>query len=752
MFFLHKSVVGMTTVVNQNLQQEVYDRLTYINTNFIEPKLKGHPYFGGAISTTFATTGLAGAEKYVNTLFSGYSNFNAQYGTEINVPTTPLQGNVYIRDVRDTSATSRNPYAVVTLSNVASFCNEKYFYGEANLSKLLTVNSDLLAQMDSVRMLYSLLDPVVYQQYTAFVTTNKSPSATNNFKVHKYSLSADNTTEYVINSKDRLEQMKDLVYSLMTSNNLMRTKDIRVSTSTTASAGAGLLSEVTVLTDAQKIDQGITTTDQVVALSFTGADVPTVTDRETSPVVLTAKAQSGEKLALSFKYKMNAAPNQANVGQMKVIVKNVATGAVLKTVTNPVSTTWQSFQQVVDVPSSTPISVTLVNVVGPSDQSKKKILITDVKATFSADWRVWKDNTVQLPLIQESDIFVVRRLLRLYELMANMLIACASMDKTSKSADSVNLGQLCYTMLIAAMYDTIQDPAGPNNSIKDLTGMLNDRIKTMRDNSKTMDQVDTVVGDLKMSLKTESEKLERRLEKEKKSMAVMYAALSISLIVSIVCMAAFFAPMEKPKKLSIIGMSFAVAILVTVVLNLIYNKQVEGFYAMGLGSSTAAPQRFNSSITANTSSNDFEASSNVALDTAIDFLDNTINVAYMLASYRSYGNVNQIMNREMNIYQNRALQMQQTNLKLSDANNVVTLSQKIQKARISFFTYLAIIISLTVVAVLMLDSVPGASNIVLGVAGVIVFILAVTYFMDTSGRVNTSGEKYYWGQPDVRML
>lgn len=734
-------------MVNTQLQKEVYDRLTYINGNFIEERMRGHPLFGGAINDTFSTSGNSPALKFVNAIFGGYSNFAASYSNEIS--TSSLQGNVYYRDVRDTHVYNRNGYKTLSIADLkvggSNLSNDNYFYGEVNMSKLLADGSQLKNALNTTRILYSLMDPVVYQQYLAAVSGNSTPS----FKVHTYALrtlTLDSrqviTTELPVNDAGVLEDVKDVMFNLMTANNLIRTKDI---------VGSSNLSVVTLSSD-QKTDQGISTSDTVISLETPSA--VTVAEAETSAVMLKGASKPNDKLSITFKYKMKASTatdtGLVTNGQLRLVVKNATDNTPISSVVVPASATWETFKQTFDVPASKQIAIQLVNLVGTTQKDKKKILVTDMKATLSANWRELRDETLQQPVFQDMDVFVARRLLRLYELCANMMIAGVLMEKT-KSDEAKKLGELCYNMLVASTADTSRDVPGDEDSIKDLTKLLSGRINTMKSDGKRIDELDKVTSDFRMTLKAESEKLERRRALEKKAMTAMYITLAITMVVSVLSMAVYFAPMEKPRKLSIIGMAFAVAILAAVTMNLVYNKQIEGFYVV-LGSANQAPAIFNSAINVNKVADDLEDSSNVMISMAADYLDNTINVAYMLGSYRSYGNINSIMGRERNIFESRATQMNQTNLKLKDANNVVVLSQNIQKARISFFTNLAIIISLTIAAVLLLDNLPGSSNVILGVAGVIIFILTIAYFMDTSGRVNTSGEKYYWGQPDVRQL
>lgn len=348
--------------------------------------------------------------------------------------------------------------------------------------------------------------------------------------------------------------------------------------------------------------------------------------------------------------------------------------------------------------------------------------------------------------ITSSDILAIRRVLRAHELMANINIALFIYNATNDNA----VYELCQKMLLYANLNMIRDlKTKRGESIPDLAVVLRNRSKAYERGLVKINQLDEKTAEQRMLMKTESERLASRRAREKKSLKILYVTLVVTVLVALVSIGAWFAPMDKKQKLSIIAIAFAVGIIVATVVNIVYTKTVENFV---LGAATIVPQTVSDNLGAVGSLENMTAIHTARLADIVKYLSNTIQLSLMLTTYRTLGVMTNSLGRETSFYYNRAVQMDNTNSQLSNASEAVHLDQMKQRARIYYFISVMIVISLTIIVLVATDKFPQVKNIILGIAAVIVVIMTLAYILDTSGRVNTSAKKYYWRKPDTNAL
>lgn len=351
-------------------------------------------------------------------------------------------------------------------------------------------------------------------------------------------------------------------------------------------------------------------------------------------------------------------------------------------------------------------------------------------------------------LIIDSDVVAIRRILRLHELMANINIALFLYNQNYSKQNStfcLNLYNLCANTLLYANKTMTRDiKTNPSESVPDIALKLKQRANVYKEDTVAIDTLDTITADQRMTMRTENEKLENRRSKEQTSIRLMYATLVVTILTGLISLGAWFAPLEKTQKLAVIAIAFAVGLIVTVILHIVYNKQVEGFQD---GTQNPSPTDTNLGVV--TILNTIQSMQNAQFTQASDYVINTVQLAMMLTTFRTYGAINQMMLKERAFYTDRAVQMDNTNTKLTTASDALFLQQSIEKARIMFFISLMVVICLTVIA---LVAFPQTKNIILGVAAVLIFMMTFAYVMDTSGRVNTSGQKFYWSKPPTSTL
>lgn len=551
-------------MASASIQSDLYDNLQFIKDYFLDESMGNAPIFGTSINRNFTPKDLNDEDaNLICNIYASYNTFSAAYAGDITA--TTITNNVLTRNVRPSTKTSYVAGSAGALAN-----NDDYYFTEVNLSKLLNPEGRLLSALDAFRVVYTLLDPVVYEVYKGMIANNTEPSATKSFTVQTYRMN-NNSTNAVVDTKEKLEDLKNLV---------------------------------------------------------------------------------------------------------------------------------------------------------------KKIL------------------RINQPLIVDSDVMAIRRVLRAHELMIHINIALRLKERGVAGAD--DLLNLCKNMILYANKAMTRDiKSNKSESIPDLAAMLRQRSNKYQQDTKDIDNLDRITSEQRITMKSESERLENRKSREKKSNALLMATLVVTIVVGIATIGAWLTPMDKKQKLSIIAIAFAVGIIVSAILHLVYTTKVEGF---ALGDPTNNPAATNQGAQTNALLGTLQELHNAQMQAISEYLTNTIQLSLILSTFRTYGVVNHVMMKERVFYSNRATQMDNTNTKLATASDAVYLQQTVQKARIYFFISLMIVISISVLALVILDNIPGIQNIVLVVAAVLIIFMTFAYMMDTSGRVNTSSQKFYWAKPDTTRL
>lgn len=730
-----------------SLQSDIETKIKYIRDNFIEPQMQAHPFFSPTASFNVAGNT---ETTFMNMIFGGLPRFLAKYESEINTG-APLDTSLLARNVKDTSVLNRNSYSTypLTQTNVNAL---NVPHVELNMSNFISPTGDLSKVLTKMRRLYNLLHPMMYEKYRYLVASNKVPTTSDKLIIHNYrpasvSNSAgvpSTTTAESITDVAQFEEVKNLIYEMMVDTYVMGTTRLMGQ----EAVGGNL--KIEMLTEDQVKQQGITTLDKVLRLRL-DPTVSTATAGSTNAITLPTPPPN-KSMRVIFTHKMESGPNNVDTGKLRLTIGNGA-----QTDAKVVNSTWNWQTASFAFNNLTPnMTLKLENLFNGVDANKKNILITNLKVEYvaSSEANIRGTTDYVMPVFTDTDLFAVRRLLRLYELVAHLYIAAALYKhyKTvgtdaAATAKAERLTTMCINMLRHASVDINRDnPTQSNESVADLIDLVTKRIKTFKNDTGRINELDTITSQYKMNMRVESERLMTTRAKEGKSTTLLYVALVIMIVVSLVSVSAYFSPVEKARKLYIIGITFAVAIILALIINVMYNKQVESF----VGAENQGSQDTQTLVLGALETAKLVIDSNMTA--ASDYLSNTINIALILDSYRTYGNINQIMNKERRFYEDRAQQMDITNTKLSTANNAVYLKQVSQKSSIFFFIYLMILICLTLVAVLLLDSIPGSTPIVFTVAGIALVILVVAHIMDTRGRVNTAAEKYYWSQPNTNGL
>ena len=146
----------------------------------------------------------------------------------------------------------------------------------------------------------------------------------------------------------------------------------------------------------------------------------------------------------------------------------------------------------------------------------------------------------------------------------------------------------------------------------------------------------------------------------------------------------------------------------------------------------------NSYISASSTSN-YDKFRTVMIDNIITFANSTYFFNNILKVDKAYGDMNLIVNKELDYYTNQLSEMTQQNARLTSAVNLVKISSFSHKYRLYFMLFLTAIISLTIEFWVVTNS-----HVVLIISLIVTIIAFIYYLIKLSSNVRTDADKYYW--------
>jgi len=185
----------------------------------------------------------------------------------------------------------------------------------------------------------------------------------------------------------------------------------------------------------------------------------------------------------------------------------------------------------------------------------------------------------------QNDIFMIRRMLLLYELMTNIYIsmylyekytppASPGVDVSSKYITNIsNTANILININKNFSISTNETPTERSNIIKN----LNKNIQKYKTNSDTINDLDDTVRNQKMELASNQSTYKGVRMTTSNTSKYDKIIMSIYIISIIAVVAIAISPLEKASRLILCGGILVVILLLAVILNNRYNKATEGF-------------------------------------------------------------------------------------------------------------------------------------------------------------------------------
>lgn len=349
-----------------------------------------------------------------------------------------------------------------------------------------------------------------------------------------------------------------------------------------------------------------------------------------------------------------------------------------------------------------------------------------------------------------NDVFVIRRLMLLYELLTNIYISMYLYDKAVDAGVSNDL----QTKVLNIVTNTSRILISLNNNVKfnNDTGDLSratiiqnvrNSISSYKENSTKITDTDNKIRDLKISL-MRNKNIYENGKNDRKRMANYEKITIVMFVISLLLIISFaVSPIDRTIKIATCSSVLVLLIISAVILDMSYNKHIEGFNTYYLPD----PNVFNSGADVSKKDNMLSLYNQMFHAEALDYLYNTIYLTNLLQTNRAYTTIDASIRREAKYFTEMQSLIENSNNKLAKYSANIYLDAAISSARVTFFVSLGIVIAAAVIAYVMIGDNLQYQPIILGVTGFIIFLILLRYLVEVSKYVRTDPSKFYWKQP-----
>lgn len=420
-------------------------------------------------------------------------------------------------------------------------------------------------------------------------------------------------------------------------------------------------------------------------------------------------------------------------------------------------TNWTTFQNRVDLGTHRTMRLKLAQIT--SGKNKTAELRSKDKNDSSTDGAnlhyllgdSWESILITFADDEKFVPFALRRLMYLYIRNFQFNIILSLIDKSTTTptdyyTPSAKLAQSIYALLETDII-TLKD----DTNVRMTEGVAN-RIRRYNNFTRSINEINDTYGETKDYVKANSERYDSESKYEGKASAIMYSSVAILIVSLAVSFISVGLNMDMKQKLMIAGGSAAFASIAGLALFVVFTKQVvEGFAATPR--TAFASSRFTSSLTKKIKEETITDYKTAILDLSREYIQYIAVLIQTITSYRSFGNVTYSMAKEYRYYVDHNTTLRNTGDKYRVAHRASDLYQKKHGATIYLCILLAIICSVMAIAYIWVgESAPFLQTYVLGLGGVIIFVIFVIYIMEITGYVRTDGDKKYWGKPPANSL
>lgn len=353
----------------------------------------------------------------------------------------------------------------------------------------------------------------------------------------------------------------------------------------------------------------------------------------------------------------------------------------------------------------------------------------------------------------KNDVFIIRRLMLLYELMANIYISMHLLDIAVENGvtDQEVISSLSWiisntgSILINLNKNFIftSDETVPARS--KIVNTMNQKAQEVRASSDQINALDDQVRNLKMALANNKNLYSSGRHNSGKAMLYEKVVLGIFIASLVVIIAISWAPIEKSTKLLVDSVVLVVLIVSAYIVDYLYRTKIEGF--VGGAGLPGGTKQLNVGITRDQKNTLMASSNNTYQNEAENFLSVSIYLGLMLQSGRTYSGIDASMKREISYFTQMARLVENTNDKVANAAALTRMDAMTSAARITFFVSLGIVLGGTIIAYIMVEENIKYQPYIIGVAGLLILLVAVRYVFEISRRVRNDASKFYWNKP-----
>ena len=378
----------------------------------------------------------------------------------------------------------------------------------------------------------------------------------------------------------------------------------------------------------------------------------------------------------------------------------------------------------------------------------------------------------------QNDIFMIRRMLLLYELMTNIYISmylyekytppvsagpgdrprARGVDVSSKYITNIsNTANILININKNFSISTNETPTERSNIIKN----LNKNIQKYKTNSDTINDLDDTVRNQKMELASNQSTYKGARMTTSNTSKYDKIIMSIYIISIIAVVAIAISPLEKASRLILCGGILVVILLLAVILNNRYNKATEGFEVEDEEDEEEevntkegfdnyylpTPSSLSLGNTVADKTNLLAVYNQSFLSEALDYLNITVYLGALLQSNSTYSNINSTVQRELSYFNQMHDMIDNTNNKLTGAISITELEMITNSARATFFIHVGVILSIGIILYIASGDNPEYQPYLFGIVGLLLVFVIFAYLLKISKRVRTSPKQFYWDRP-----
>ena len=354
-----------------------------------------------------------------------------------------------------------------------------------------------------------------------------------------------------------------------------------------------------------------------------------------------------------------------------------------------------------------------------------------------------------------NDVFMIRRMLLLYELLVNIYISMwlyeQNADTTEDAGYLTNISNTA-NILINLNKNFAPDSTQGDNASESILKDLNINIQDYKRYTQSINNVNDKVKDLKAAISINKNTYQIVSSKQKGASRYAWTLFTVYSIAVLAILVVAILNIEKPIKLMILAIIFVIMIISAVIIyNMLY-KRIESFIGDDKKETFANfylidPTQF---VTGSSSINKADLLTfygNSFLSQANDYLNTTLYLGVILQSGRVYGGMNNTIKREINYYKKVQNMLGNTNKRIKNSEAILGINIIISSARVEFFIYLGIVLALTIIAYVIVGDNAVYQPYIFAIAGLFILLAIFKYLYAINKHVRRDPAKLYWNRP-----